>query len=356
MVPSPLFVYANSRKSLLSCKCVRVSVRLLSCQALPENLALSLVDPYNRTWDSTEASPIRMRQLLVPIQLSMIHFLQKLRDACSQLSWSCTMRLHKVRAMLWRHTHNVFSCTVISVLPHACCTITCCIFQVDFASCAGWNCHCRATLPGGVRAVPSTLSNSSDLATLQKFAKGIPNLNAALRNHNLMAWEDEGSFCNWGGVTCLANISQVWNLTLSNLQLEGALALERDGSRLAQWFSITQMAFLLAPRIEHFSANGTVWERLVKLSQEYTTFWAACSWSVCWRVGTSLEAGTDLAPVGVKLLWGPFACIARETCTVKVRTWSLGHPASDPQVSQEWKPRIKPIGLSAHYASSGCCF
>ena len=97
----------------------------------------------------------------------------------------------------------------------------------------GLYCCCHGTHTGGVCAGPFFFPNSSDLATLQEVAKGIPNLNAALRSHNLTAWEDGSSLCSWGGVTCAVNTSRVWNLTLSRLQLEGALALRKYRSKLA---------------------------------------------------------------------------------------------------------------------------
>lgn len=113
--------------------------------------------------------------------------------------------------------------------------------------CTRQNCHCRATHPGCVCAGPVSTSNSSELATLQEFAKGVLNLNAALRTYNLTEWEDVGSFCRWGGVACLVNTSQVVNLTLSSLQLEGTFALIRQFSNLLHRSKLTQRASVLAP-------------------------------------------------------------------------------------------------------------
>ena len=158
------------------------------------------------------------------------------------------MRTHKVRALIWQCMCDMsMYLRVIKEFPAARTlrTLTCCTTHLH---CADWMCHCHATHHCGVCAAPFA-QNSSDLATLQKFAKGVPNLNAALRSRNLTAWEDGGKFCTWEGVTCAVNTTRVSSLTLPSVELEGALALiGRDWPSAPAGPTPHQRAFALGPK------------------------------------------------------------------------------------------------------------
>jgi len=162
------------------------------------------------------------------------------------------------------HVRHVFvSCAVHSSCGMHVAYTTFCTTHKHVASCAGWKCHCHATHPGSVCAAPTAFQNSSDLAILQKFAKGVPNLNAALLSRNLTAWEDGGRYCTWGGVTCAVNTTRVSGLDFWDLQLEGALALiGLDWPSAPAGPTPHPKAFALGPKKRAVIAGDVVWHAL----------------------------------------------------------------------------------------------
>lgn len=164
------------------------------------------------------------------------------------------------RFALALHVHTYcFLCSAQICAARTLRTLTCCTTHKHFAFCAGWKCHCHATHRGGVCAAPIAFQNSSDLATLQKFARGVPNLNAALRSRNLTAWEDGGKLCTWEGVTCAVNTTRVSSLTLPSVELEGALALiGRDWPSAPGGPTPHPRAFALGPKERALVASDVV--------------------------------------------------------------------------------------------------